>query len=65
MLFLAYETIACALENVHFELHLGVFSLTILHFVPEKIERVLDRLRSDIVLFQLSTFDSELSPRRV
>lgn len=61
MLLLARETIARALENVHFQLHLSIFLLSVLDPVAVQIERVLDLLRADIVLFELAALDLELA----
>ena len=35
MLLLAHQTVASALEDVHFQLHFSVFFLSVLYFVPE------------------------------
>ena len=65
VLFLARETIAGALDHVHFELHLNIFLLRVLYLVPKQVKLVLDLERPDVVLFELASLDVELAPRRV
>ena len=61
MLLFTDKTIVSALENVHFQFHLGVLLLSVLYAVTVQVKRVLDLLCPDIVFFQLTAFDGELA----
>ena len=63
--FLALETIAGALDHVHFELHLNIFLLCLLYLIPYQVKLVLNLERPDFILFELASLDVELAPRRV
>ena len=63
MLFLAFQAIYGTLEHIHLQFHLCVLLLSVLHLVAVQIERILDLLSLDIVLFQLAAFDPELTLR--
>ena len=61
MLFLAHQAVTGALEHIHLQLHLSVFFLGVLNFVPEQIKRVLDLLCPDVIFFELSALNGELT----
>ena len=63
VLFLARETVAGALDHVHFQLHLNIFFLRVLYLVSKQVKRVLGLLRLDFILFELAKLDIELALR--
>ena len=65
VLLLAAKTFNGRLVDIHLELHLRVLFLAVLRLVTEQIKRVLDLLRPDIILLQLTALNGKFSPRRV
>jgi len=65
VLFLRLQAVVRLLEHVHFELHLCVLLLSVLHFVTEQVERVLDLLSANVVFLQLTPLDGKLALGRL
>lgn len=65
MLLLTSQAVTSALEYIHFQLHLRVFFLGILHFVAVQVKGVLNLLCANVILFQLTSLDLQLTLRRL